>query len=163
MNTEQTQNIQGGISIEPDEPGLDADESVTHHDSDEETKSLKESSSKTQQSGKKQNDSVQGLSSKGMAAEDPLSPLNVTKDIAAAPELESEDNGRERLNRHRVEVAGRVWIPEIWGQEEFLKDWIDCSAFDSSLVPNGVVSARKALVREGRPARSGRLRIENRC
>ncbi|KAI9127939.1 hypothetical protein K1719_000932 [Acacia pycnantha] len=32
-----------------------------------------------------------------------------------------------------MEVAGRVWIPEIWGQEELLKDWTDCSAFDAPL------------------------------
>ncbi|OMO68373.1 hypothetical protein COLO4_29740 [Corchorus olitorius] len=73
-----------------------------------------------------------------------------------------EDNGRERLKRHRIEVAGRVWIPEIWGQEELLKDWIDCSAFDASLVPNGIMSARAALVEEGRRANSGGFRIENR-
>ncbi|GLT62662.1 hypothetical protein SLA2020_352810 [Shorea laevis] len=158
MNTEQTQKIHGGISIEPNDPGLDADKG----DSDEETQNSPESSSKSQQRGKKQIDNVQGLTSKGVAAEDPLAPLDVTKDIAAAPELESEDNGRERLKKHRVDVAGRVWIPEIWGQEEFLKDWIDCSAFDASLVPNGIISARTALAREGRPAKSSRLRIENR-
>ncbi|XP_021908707.1 uncharacterized protein LOC110822800 [Carica papaya] len=74
-----------------------------------------------------------------------------------------EDNGRERLKRHRIEVAGSVWIPEIWGQEKLLKDWIDCSTFDASLVPGGILSARAALVEEGRRANSGRLRIENRC
>lgn len=61
-----------------------------------------------------------------------------------------EDTGRERLKRHRLEVAGRVWIPEIWGQEELLKDWTDCSAFDASLFPTGIVSARAALVQQGR-------------
>ncbi|KAM4078602.1 hypothetical protein ACB094_09G051000 [Castanea mollissima] len=73
-----------------------------------------------------------------------------------------EDSARERLKRHRVEVAGQVWIPDIWGQEELLKDWIDCSAFDASLVPNGIMSARAALVDEGRRANSSGLRIENR-
>ncbi|PON42428.1 hypothetical protein PanWU01x14_281860 [Parasponia andersonii] len=76
---------------------------------------------------------------------------------------EAEDNRRERLKRHRIEVAGRVWIPEIWGQEDLLKDWIDCNAFDACLVPNGIISARASLVEEGRRAASGRLRIENRC
>ncbi|KAK7392612.1 hypothetical protein VNO78_21056 [Psophocarpus tetragonolobus] len=76
---------------------------------------------------------------------------------------EGEDSGRERLKRHRVEVAGRVWIPEIWGQEELLKDWIDCTAFDAPLVPSRIVMARRALVEEGRRATSGGLRIENRC
>ncbi|CAK9188141.1 unnamed protein product [Ilex paraguariensis] len=72
-----------------------------------------------------------------------------------------EESGRERLKRHRVEVAGRVWIPEMWGQEELLKDWIDCTVFDASLGNNNLVSARAALVAEGR--NSGRLRIVNRC
>lgn len=78
-------------------------------------------------------------------------------------EKSEEDNGRERLKRHRIDVAGRVWIPDMWGQEEMLKDWIDCSAFDASLVPSGIMSARAALAQEGRRAHSGGLRVENRC
>ncbi|XP_043699924.1 protein BIC1-like [Telopea speciosissima] len=58
-------------------------------------------------------------------------------------------SGRERLKRHRKEVAGQVWIPEKWGKEEFLEDWIDCSAFNASLVPTGIISARAALIDEG--------------
>ena len=82
-------------------------------------------------------------------------------DVAAAKE--EEDSGRERLNRHRVEVAGRVWIPDIWGQEELLKDWIDCTAFDATLVPSRISTAREALVQECTRANSAGLRIENRC
>uniref|UniRef100_A0A5B6YNK6 Protein BIC1 n=1 Tax=Davidia involucrata TaxID=16924 RepID=A0A5B6YNK6_DAVIN len=74
-----------------------------------------------------------------------------------------EDTGRERLKRHRVEVAGRVWIPDLWGQEELLKDWTDCTAFDASLVNTSIMSARAALVQEGRRANSSGLRIVNRC
>ncbi|KAH7854354.1 hypothetical protein Vadar_012905 [Vaccinium darrowii] len=75
-----------------------------------------------------------------------------------------EVNGRERLKRHRVEVAGRVWIPDMWGQEELLKDWIDCTVFDASLRRSNIMSARAALVEEGRMrANSSGLRIENRC
>nr|CAN80332.1 hypothetical protein VITISV_018276 [Vitis vinifera] len=75
----------------------------------------------------------------------------------------SEDSGRERLKRHRVEVAGSVGIPDMWGQEELMKDWVDCSVFDASLVTSRIMSARAALVAEGRrPSPSG-LRIENRC
>ncbi|KAK7355444.1 hypothetical protein VNO80_14700 [Phaseolus coccineus] len=77
--------------------------------------------------------------------------------------VEGEASNRERLKRHRVEVSGRVWIPEIWGQEDLLKDWIDCTAFDASLVPSRIVMARTALVEEGRRATSGGLRFENRC
>lgn len=77
--------------------------------------------------------------------------------------MRAEDNGRERLKRHRIEVAGHVWIPEIWGQEELLKDWIDCSAFDSKLMNNNnIMSAKAALVEERRTTNSScRLRIEN--
>ncbi|KAJ8537660.1 hypothetical protein K7X08_014200 [Anisodus acutangulus] len=72
----------------------------------------------------------------------------------------TEDNGRERLKRHRVEVAGRVWIPDIWGQEELLNDWIDCSAFDASFMNSNIMSAKAALVEERRRANSTcRLRI----
>ncbi|TMW89747.1 hypothetical protein EJD97_016705 [Solanum chilense] len=77
--------------------------------------------------------------------------------------MRTDDSGRERLKRHRIEVAGHVWIPEIWGQEELLKDWIDCSAFDSKLNNNNnIMSARAALVEERRRNNSScRLRIEN--
>ncbi|XP_077239674.1 protein BIC1 [Tasmannia lanceolata] len=74
-----------------------------------------------------------------------------------------EDSGREKLKRHRTNVAGRVWIPDMWGQEELLKDWIDCAAFDRSLVPTNIASAREALVEECRRKNSGGIRIENRC
>ncbi|KAK7267977.1 hypothetical protein RIF29_20658 [Crotalaria pallida] len=74
-----------------------------------------------------------------------------------------EDNGRERLKKHRVEVAGKVWIPDIWGQEELLKDWIDCTtAFDAPLVPSKIMSARTALAQEVRRAsNNGGLKLEN--
>ncbi|KAG6638063.1 protein BIC1-like [Carya illinoinensis] len=87
---------------------------------------------------------------------------DVGKEPAVASDVMPEDTGRERLKRHRVEVAGRVWIPDLWGQEELLKDWIDCSAFDTSLVPAGIMSARAALVDEGRRTNSSGLRVENR-
>ncbi|CAA0385979.1 unnamed protein product [Arabidopsis thaliana] len=73
------------------------------------------------------------------------------------------DTGRERLKKHRREIAGRVWIPEIWGQEELLKDWIDCSTFDTCLVPAGISSARTALVDEARRAASASGGLHNRC
>ncbi|XP_064986901.1 protein BIC1-like [Musa acuminata AAA Group] len=74
-----------------------------------------------------------------------------------------EESGRERLRRHRTEMAGRVWIPEIWGQESLLKDWIDSSVFDRPLVPKGLVSAREALVEECRRTSSSSRRIKNPC
>ncbi|CAK9151991.1 unnamed protein product [Ilex paraguariensis] len=91
----------------------------------------------------------------------PVLDVITTNAPPSSTEAMAEDSGRERLKRHRMEVAGRVWIPEIWGQEELLKDWTDCTAFDASLMNNSIMSARAALVEGGRNSR--RLRIENRC
>ncbi|GAB2300713.1 hypothetical protein Dimus_034750 [Dionaea muscipula] len=95
----------------------------------------------------------------GDAAQDQMSPDKAVKSVAGnvdkaggvLEEEEEEISGRDRLKRHRGEVAGQVWIPDIWGQEDLLKDWIDCSAaLDAALVPQGIISARSALVQEAR-------------
>ena len=86
----------------------------------------------------------------------------ISKEVSSEG-LSAEEYGRERLKRHRMEMAGRVWIPEIWGQESLLKDWIDCEAFDRFLVPKGLMLAREALMEDCRRANSGPLGIENRC
>ncbi|GJY71074.1 BIC1-like protein [Tanacetum coccineum] len=80
---------------------------------------------------------------------------------AQAPQemVMDEESGRERLKKHRAEMAGQVWIPDIWGHEDLLKDWIDCTVFDSSLGNKNIMSARAALVQEGRST----LRIQNQC
>jgi hypothetical protein len=91
---------------------------------------------------------------------------NKDKDVEAKELITSveEESERERLKRHRVEVAGRVWIPEIWGQEDLLKDWIDCTAFDAPLVPSKITMARAALVQEGTTkTNAAPLSIDNRC
>ncbi|KAJ6905064.1 protein BIC1-like [Populus alba x Populus x berolinensis] len=67
--------------------------------------------------------------------------------------------GRERLKRHREEVSGKVMIPETWGQENLLTDWIDYSSFDKLLAPDGITSAREALVAEGRRACTSHQRL----
>ncbi|XP_021999886.2 uncharacterized protein LOC110897445 [Helianthus annuus] len=82
---------------------------------------------------------------------------HMTTPPPSVPEV--EESGRDRLKRHRVEMAGRVWIPDTWGHEDFLKDWIDCTVFDSSLGNNTIMSARAALIQEGR----SKVRIENKC
>ncbi|CAN0879514.1 Protein BIC1 [Linum grandiflorum] len=64
----------------------------------------------------------------------------------AAEEADEGWCGREKLKKHRKDVAGKVWIPETWGQEQLLKDWIDCSAFDASIM--SASSARDALVQQ---------------
>ncbi|KAG8374130.1 hypothetical protein BUALT_Bualt11G0098900 [Buddleja alternifolia] len=88
----------------------------------------------------------------------------VTAPTKSEGTVEDSTSGRERLKRHRVEVAGRVWIPDMWGQEGLLKDWIDCTATDFSLANSSIMSARASLVEEGRiRANSTRLRLENSC
>ncbi|KAE8700214.1 Tubulin/FtsZ family protein isoform 1 [Hibiscus syriacus] len=75
-----------------------------------------------------------------------------------------KDPGRGRLKTHREEVAGRVSIPDKWGKEDLLKDWMDFSSFDSLLAPTGLASARKTLMAEGRRRSSQRLmRIGSMC
>ena len=60
-----------------------------------------------------------------------------------------EISARERLKRHRTEMAGRVRIPDMWGQERLLKDWVDCAVFDRPLAATtGLLNARDALVAE---------------
>ncbi|KAL6652846.1 hypothetical protein ACP70R_011771 [Stipagrostis hirtigluma subsp. patula] len=99
------------------------------------------------------------------------------KEEAGEPETAAggdEESAQERLKRHRREMAGRVWVPEKWGQEKLLKDWVDCAVFDRPLVPAGLLTARRALVAEcctRRPDRtttaaaggSSPLRVRNSC
>jgi len=93
---------------------------------------------------------------------------------AAAAAGDQEMSMRERLKRHRREMAGRVWVPEMWGQEKLLKDWVDCAVFDRPLVPTGLLTARRALIAECCTRRSDRtspassagsspLRVPNGC
>ncbi|KAI3848186.1 hypothetical protein MKX03_022361 [Papaver bracteatum] len=91
-----------------------------------------------------------------------LIPIGIVKEPAAKFDalVVDEDSGREKLKKHRVEVAGRVWIPDSWGQEKLMKDWIDCSAFNASLVPAGLLSARQALIEDRRRANSIGLRMK---
>ncbi|PUZ75935.1 hypothetical protein GQ55_1G249900 [Panicum hallii var. hallii] len=90
------------------------------------------------------------------------------------PRRPAEESARERLKRHRTEMAGRVRIPDMWGQERLLKDWVDCAVFDRPLAATtGLLTARDALVAECAAARrpavvshgpSGRtLRVQNGC
>uniref|UniRef100_A0A0D9VGM7 Uncharacterized protein n=1 Tax=Leersia perrieri TaxID=77586 RepID=A0A0D9VGM7_9ORYZ len=98
-----------------------------------------------------------------------------TLPVARRSAAGDQESARERLKRHRTEMAGRVWIPDMWGQERLLKDWVDCAVFDRPLAATrGLLTARDALVAEcvaaparrlppygstGRPA----LRVHNGC
>jgi len=76
--------------------------------------------------------------------------------VARRPAAAGEESARERLKRHRTEMAGRVRIPDMWGQERLLKDWVDCAVFDRPLAATtGLLTARDALVAECAAARSG--------
>ncbi|WVZ85539.1 hypothetical protein U9M48_032456 [Paspalum notatum var. saurae] len=105
-------------------------------------------------------------------------PVADSKEGVVEPEvtaMDDQESSRERLKRHRREMAGRVWVPEMWGQETLLKDWVDCAVFDRPLVPPGLLTARRALIAEScarRPDRtspassagsSQRLRVRNGC
>ncbi|EPS58384.1 hypothetical protein M569_16431, partial [Genlisea aurea] len=54
--------------------------------------------------------------------------------------------GLEKLEMHRSAVAGRISVPDAWGQEEFLKDWIDCTVFDAPIVSSRVSTAKALLI-----------------
>ncbi|CAD6244446.1 unnamed protein product [Miscanthus lutarioriparius] len=96
-------------------------------------------------------------------------------ELVARRPAAAEESARERLKRHRTEMAGRVRIPEMWGQERLLKDWVDCAVFDRPLAATtGLLTARDALVAECATARrpgpavshvsTGRpLRVHNGC
>ncbi|XP_057742112.1 1-(5-phosphoribosyl)-5-[(5-phosphoribosylamino)methylideneamino] imidazole-4-carboxamide isomerase, chloroplastic-like [Arachis stenosperma] len=86
----------------------------------------------------------------------------IQHDVAMAEDHNSNNNNvREKLKRHKISMAGRVWIPETWGQEELLKDWIDCTSFEAPLVPSRIMMAKAALVQEGRRTSSAGLTIQN--
>ncbi|KAL1822543.1 hypothetical protein DCAR_0310360 [Daucus carota subsp. sativus] len=98
------------------------------------------------------------------------SKVGALQTVAGSSRRDAEDeSGRERLKRHRMEMGGRVWIPDTWGQENLLKNWIDCTAFDASLGNSSVLSARAALMQQRATTRSAnnlplrRRILENRC
>ncbi|XP_020220176.1 protein BIC1 [Cajanus cajan] len=84
------------------------------------------------------------------------------KDKEEGHEARVEETGRERLKRLREEVMmEKVKIPEKWGQEQMLKDWMDITMFDAFFAPphSMIVTARDALIANARKAKSPRLRI----
>ena len=130
-------------------------------DKREESKTLAEKSQSASHTCERNNEEEIGVKEMDSGGVDNV---NSEESVVGAMEgnLEIEESGRERLKRHRVEMGGRVWIPDLWGQEEFLKDWIDCAAFDAPLRTSRIMTARAALVEERR-SNTGGFRIENRC
>ncbi|PHT69121.1 hypothetical protein T459_28608 [Capsicum annuum] len=71
-------------------------------------------------------------------------------------EEEEEEEGPLKLKRHWKIVGGRFYVPEIWEHEVSLREWnMDSSSFDTILVPKGIELAPKALMSQGKQARSG--------
>ncbi|KAL6885906.1 hypothetical protein ACP4OV_010167 [Aristida adscensionis] len=105
--------------------------------------------------------------------EEEMRPVAAKKEGEVMKTTGDQESTRERLKRHRQEMAGRVWVPEMWGQEKLLKDWVDCAVFDRPLVPAGLLTARRALVAECCTRRQDRrtaaggssspLRVQNGC
>ncbi|KAM3202082.1 hypothetical protein P3L10_029706 [Capsicum annuum] len=65
-----------------------------------------------------------------------------------------EEEGPLKLKRHWTKVGGRVYVPEKWEHEGSLREWMDCSSFDTILAPKGIELTRKALMSQGKQARS---------
>ncbi|XP_051217074.1 protein BIC1 [Lolium perenne] len=95
-------------------------------------------------------------------------------ELSRRPAAAAEESARERLKRHRTEMVGRVRIPDMWGQERLLNDWVvDCAVFDRPLAATrGLLTARDALVAEcaaarrtphGHAATTRPLRVQNGC
>ncbi|KAH7283657.1 hypothetical protein KP509_34G018200 [Ceratopteris richardii] len=57
---------------------------------------------------------------------------------------------RERLQRHRLQVAGKLRIPESWSGEARLREWADPADVDETPRPADILAARAALVSERR-------------
>ncbi|CAL5057913.1 unnamed protein product [Urochloa decumbens] len=119
-------------------------------------------------SSEKKKDRAEAAASDGCRVAEPVVPRRPA----------AEESARERLKRHRTEMAGRVRIPDMWGQERLLKDWVDCAVFDRPLAATaGLLTARDALVAECAAARARRpavvvgphaaaprpLRVQNGC
>ncbi|KAH7421318.1 hypothetical protein KP509_13G050600 [Ceratopteris richardii] len=54
--------------------------------------------------------------------------------------------GRKRLQLHRLQVSGKVVIPESWGREKFLQEWVAFGAVEDALRPAGLMAARAELM-----------------
>ncbi|XP_019458123.1 PREDICTED: uncharacterized protein LOC109358383 isoform X2 [Lupinus angustifolius] len=95
--------------------------------------------------------------------------MNITQQACKSPTTiensdKGEESGRERLKRHREEVMGKVKIPKKWGKEKLLKDWVDYTTFDAVFPPHtSIITARDALIADGRKPSSQRLRIHSTC
>ncbi|CAN4107263.1 unnamed protein product [Withania somnifera] len=91
---------------------------------------------------------------KQQLSEDCIKSLLMVDDVDKTTDKKSGLSGREKLKRHWKEVGGRICVPERWGHEASLREWMDCSSFDKILAPNGLKSAHEALISQGKPARS---------
>ncbi|XP_054814117.1 protein BIC2-like [Prosopis cineraria] len=102
--------------------------------------------------------------SRSASSRNPTPPPAARKPNDSSASSFEEDEGRERLKRHRDDVAGKVKIPDKWGQEQMMKDWIEFSTFDALLGSHRmIIAARDALIADARKAKSPRLSIHSSC
>lgn len=69
-------------------------------------------------------------------------------DIGDAPDEQGMVTGLPRLQVYRSAMAGKVIIPDTWGWEQYLQDWVSYGEVEDALRPAGLISARNALVSE---------------
>lgn len=111
------------------------------------------------------------LASQPMALELPATPAVPTNndpqihDASTSIAKMNGESGRERLKRHREEVAREVVrVPDKWGKEQLMKDWIDFANSDALWAPHAIIlAARDALIADATKSRSQRLRIHTTC
>lgn len=59
----------------------------------------------------------------------------------------SSMSNRERLNFYRSGVPCVAGIPDAWGGERNLREWVDWSTVNSALQPEGLADARMAMMK----------------
>lgn len=78
--------------------------------------------------------------------------INVAKEEAFGNE--SGKPGKNNVVEDAISGDCRViMIPEKWGMEDSLKEWVGCSTLDTFLASKDVAGARKALAAEARKRR----------
>ncbi|MCO5549980.1 hypothetical protein L7F22_003457 [Adiantum nelumboides] len=66
--------------------------------------------------------------------------------------------GRARLQHHWIQVGGKVMIPDTWGLERHLQEWVNFGLVEDAFRPSGLMSARSALVADcQRRSRAGSI------
>lgn len=84
-------------------------------------------------------------SNQGHPREESATPRRV-EEVLMIPQSRCVLNPREKLQKHCLQVAGKVQIPDVWGGEERLHEWISTEDVEEALRPPDLLKARAALV-----------------